>query len=281
MSNLMSDKDHLRSFFYDTAEKLKVRLHTWNTYGQNKTPFFTWIRQEIPLDSGVKTFLDAGCGTGQLLLEAAKVVPDMRLYGIDLSSAMVKETLGRLPGGANVTVGDVEELPFPDCQFDAVTAIHMLYHVPNQVRALAELVRVTKKGGKLFITTTEYDVSSGLNKLHYEGLKKYDFPAFMQDTNSYLRFTPQKARAFLIDLPVHSEECTYTNDVRFPTVESALQYYQSAMMYRQSFGIDDSRIKQEKWELLFKHVRRLVSDSIEKNGFFLMPATVVAFKIHK
>lgn len=281
MSNLMSDKNHLRSFFYDTAEKLKIRLFTWNEYGQNKTSFFTWIRKGIPLNSATKRFLDVGCGTGQLLAESARALPGLEVSGVDLSPAMVNETRGNLSKDATIVVGDAEALPFSDSRFDAVSAIHMLYHVPHQTEAIKELLRVTKKNGVVFITTTEYDVHSGLNKLHYEGLKKFNFPEFMQDASAYLRFTPERARSLLAGIVGHVDELFYKNDVHFPSVESALSYYQSAMMYRQSLGVDDPRIESHKWELLYSDVKQSIEKKMTENGFFLMPSTVVAFRIHK
>lgn len=45
------------------------------------------------------------------------------------------------------------ELPFPDASFDLVIAMHMLYHVREQDKALAEMHRVLKPGGTLAVTT--------------------------------------------------------------------------------------------------------------------------------
>lgn len=280
MSNLMSDKNHLKTFFYDNSTKLKVRLLTWKKYGTNIVPFLTWIRKKIPITNRVVSLLDIGCGTGQFLKETVQVFPKLRVSGLDLSPSMVQETKHKLPVQSMILVGDAESLPFKKNQFDVVTAIHMMYHVPNQKKAFSEMMRVTKKqGGIIFITTTDYDVSSGLNKLHYEGLKKYEFPSFMQNTTSYLRCTPQKIDHLLTVFNVSSKKYIYQNDVHFPTVESALLYYQSAMMYRQSRGLDDKRIELKKWNLLYNHVRNGVSLKLQGLPYFRMPGKVVGYRI--
>jgi SAM-dependent methyltransferase len=63
---------------------------------------------------------------------------------------MVELTRAR---GVDALVGDVQELPFDDGEFDVAVANHMLYHVPDLDRALRELVRVLRPGGRLVATT--------------------------------------------------------------------------------------------------------------------------------
>jgi ubiquinone/menaquinone biosynthesis C-methylase UbiE len=48
---------------------------------------------------------------------------------------------------------DAQDLSFPDASFDAVLANHMLYHVPDRPRALSELRRVLRPGGRLYAAT--------------------------------------------------------------------------------------------------------------------------------
>jgi SAM-dependent methyltransferase len=63
---------------------------------------------------------------------------------------MVELTRAR---GVAAHVGDVQELPFSDGEFDVAVANHMLYHVPDVDRGLAELARVLRPGGRLVAST--------------------------------------------------------------------------------------------------------------------------------
>jgi SAM-dependent methyltransferase len=59
--------------------------------------------------------------------------------------------------GVDARVGDVQELPFDDGEFDVAIAAWMLYHVPDVPRALAELARVLEPGGRLVAVTNYLD----------------------------------------------------------------------------------------------------------------------------
>jgi SAM-dependent methyltransferase len=83
----------------------------------------------------------------------------------DFSAGMLRaarqNTLGRLPV-ANI---DAQAIPFPDSCFDAVLANHMLYHVPDQPRAVAEIRRVLKPGGRLYAATNGATHMTDLDRL--------------------------------------------------------------------------------------------------------------------
>jgi SAM-dependent methyltransferase len=85
--------------------------------------------------------LDVGCGDGRLpsLYAAQEVVC------IDSSQASVAAASAR---GLDARLGRAEDLPFADRTFDVVTCSHTLYHVADPGRAVAELVRVLRTGGR-------------------------------------------------------------------------------------------------------------------------------------
>lgn len=69
---------------------------------------------------------------------------------MDISPRMVELARER---GVDTRVGDVQELPFADGEFDCGVANWMLYHVPDLDRGLRELARVLRPGGRLVATT--------------------------------------------------------------------------------------------------------------------------------
>jgi ubiquinone/menaquinone biosynthesis C-methylase UbiE len=90
--------------------------------------------------------LEAGCGTGLLLREAAKVA--RRSVGLDLSRGMLGPARAR---GLEVMQGSLTHLPLPDACVDLVYSMKVLPHIPPIREALAELARVVRPGGHLLL----------------------------------------------------------------------------------------------------------------------------------
>jgi ArsR family transcriptional regulator len=94
---------------------------------------------------------DLGCGTGQVAAVLAPFVA--RVIAVDGSAAMLQAAKKRLQGTDNVELrrGDLESLPIDDARLDAATLMLVLHHVPEPERALAEVARVLKPGGRAMI----------------------------------------------------------------------------------------------------------------------------------
>jgi demethylmenaquinone methyltransferase/2-methoxy-6-polyprenyl-1,4-benzoquinol methylase len=116
-----------------------------------------WRRQAVEV-TGVRrgaAVLDAATGTGDLAIELARVVlPGGSVAAVDFSEPMLE--LGRrkaaergLPIGFELA--DVEQLPFPDASFDAVTCAFGLRNFLDRGRALSEMVRVVRPGSRVAI----------------------------------------------------------------------------------------------------------------------------------
>jgi SAM-dependent methyltransferase len=94
--------------------------------------------------------LDAGCGSGRTLDDLARLGD---AYGVDLSPAAASAAHDR---GHKTYVAAVEELPFADATFDLVTCLDVIEHTPDDEITLAELLRVTRPGGRLLVTVPAY-----------------------------------------------------------------------------------------------------------------------------
>ncbi len=92
--------------------------------------------------------LDAGCGSGPLF--AALRDRGAEVSGFDQSGGMVELARERLGADADLRVADLAEpLPFPDGEFDLVTASLVLHYLRDWAAPLGELRRVLKPGGRL------------------------------------------------------------------------------------------------------------------------------------
>jgi SAM-dependent methyltransferase len=93
--------------------------------------------------------LDAGCGAGLLSLLAS--LRGARVSALDASAALLAIARDRLPE-ADVRQGDLERLPFADAGFDAITAVNSVFYAADVARAMSELARVARPGGRVVVT---------------------------------------------------------------------------------------------------------------------------------
>jgi arsenite methyltransferase len=108
--------------------------------------------------------LDLGCGAGHLACELARdVAPGGRIIAIDKSSDSVEASKGRvlkegLSDAITVKIGDATDLEFPSETFDFVVAVQVYSFVPNVSRAIQEAARVLRKGGRLLVLESDWDM---------------------------------------------------------------------------------------------------------------------------
>ncbi|HKJ40242.1 MAG TPA: class I SAM-dependent methyltransferase, partial [Anaerolineales bacterium] len=152
-----TDQQYLKTDQYRDSSNLDARVEIHRRFSTNRYGWFKWIfdtLEKLPADAKI---LELGCGHGLLWKENADRIPstwDITLS--DLSSGMLDSAWRNL-----VVTGrsyqfkeiDAQEIPFEDETFDAVIANHMLYHVPDRVKAITEIKRVLKTGGRFVATT--------------------------------------------------------------------------------------------------------------------------------
>ncbi|MGW1147811.1 class I SAM-dependent methyltransferase, partial [Streptomyces sp. NPDC002454] len=102
------------------------------------------VRELADVDGAV---IDVGCGNGRFVERLRRERPERPVVGVDLSAGI----LAGVPG--TVLVADGAALPFAGGTFDAVLAMHMLYHLPDIRAAIAEAARVLRPGGVLVAST--------------------------------------------------------------------------------------------------------------------------------
>jgi SAM-dependent methyltransferase len=96
--------------------------------------------------------LDVGCGPGTITTDLARLVAPGRVVGIDRASeVLVQASAHASQAGVPVEfrAADVYELPFPDASFEVVHVHQVLQHLIDPVRALIEMRRVLRPGGRL------------------------------------------------------------------------------------------------------------------------------------
>jgi len=105
----------------------------------------TEFARECSLPPGAAV-LDVGCGTGALAEALIAQDATLRITGIDISEAFLRAAQARVPGAA-FRLGDAMALESLDAGCDAALSLLVLQFVPDRLRAVRELRRVTRKGG--------------------------------------------------------------------------------------------------------------------------------------
>ena len=135
---------------YRSSDHFDARVRIYELFETRAERWPVWLFSRLGLASGER-LLELGCGTGVLWREnAARIPAGASLTLADLSNGMLDTARARLAGLSpqpHFARADAQSLPFPDGRFDLVMANHMLYHVPDRGRALAELARVLAPGG--------------------------------------------------------------------------------------------------------------------------------------
>ena len=109
--------------------------------------------------------LDMGCGAGRHAFEMYKRGADVIAFDQDADElSTVRERFvamqeaGEVPAGAEADVkeGDALSLPFADGEFDRIVAAEVLEHIPADIQAIQELVRVLRPGGTMAVTVPRW-----------------------------------------------------------------------------------------------------------------------------
>jgi len=92
--------------------------------------------------------LDVGVGTGYPFASYFSF-QGYDVYGIDIAEDLIKECKANFPK-VKAFVGDAENLKFPENYFDAVYCFRTTWYFTNIIKAINEMIRVTKNGGYIF-----------------------------------------------------------------------------------------------------------------------------------
>jgi len=140
--------------------------------------------------------LEVAVGTG---LNLALYGPDVRLTGIDLSPAMLDIARRRAADrhqSVDLREGDAHHLPFGDESFDSVVCTFSLCNIPDVERAVSEMKRVLKHGGRLILV----DHIRSSNKLVYSIQKVVDLLTMRIDGDRMTRRPQDQVRALAFEI---------------------------------------------------------------------------------
>lgn len=135
------------------------------------TPWHGMVRKALRPEDLRGRLLEIGCGRGGFACWLARQpVRPLEIVAADFSDAAVRKgeafaaTLGAT--GVSWKVRDIQRLDEPENSYDTVVSCETVEHVPDPPRAIAELARVLKPGGRLLLTTPNYLGPMGLYRAY-------------------------------------------------------------------------------------------------------------------
>lgn len=168
----MSEK--VRRMFADIADDYD-RVNSILSFGMHHI----WRKRTVELSgaqSGDKV-LDCATGTGDLALEFKEKVGDGYVLGTDFCEAMIEKAPAKAAEhnlDIEFEVADAMDLPYKDDRFDITSIAFGIRNVDDPVKALKEMGRVVKPGGKVVVL--EFGQPNGLLKYPYELYSQYIMP---------------------------------------------------------------------------------------------------------
>lgn len=174
MENKFDNKSFVKEQ-YKNADNLNARinLHRFNT---NKIDWNVWFfeKMNIPEYSNV---LELGCGNGLLWMNNQESINEtLSITLSDFSEGMLQSAKQNINNkNIKYQVIDIQDIPYENESFDIIISRHMLYHVPDIDKALTEVKRVLKPGGKFYVSTNGKEHMQKLGVLVADYDKNIDF----------------------------------------------------------------------------------------------------------
>jgi SAM-dependent methyltransferase len=267
-----TDQDSLSSQMYATEEPLAVRIRTHELYTQPQVDFTAWVLDHVPW-RGDERVLDIGCGSGAYIEPVCRqLVRGGHMLAGDVSWGMLRDAASKpLPTSAAILSSDAMRLPLSDGCCDVVLANHMLYHVPQIERAVAETHRVLRPGGYLLATTNARDsmetfMAEMVEACHALG-HSIDPPP-----SPALRFTLEDGRASLQSCFPHVERDIIESALVFSEAAPPVAYIDS-MRHMVAPGLPDGLT----WKALIEQVERQIRARITAQGEYRVAKTTGVF----
>lgn len=266
VTQLSDNVPHVLRSQYASDENLAKRLNLHEAYSTNEQPWQHWVYEQLSLRDGER-ILELGCGMGQLWVRNGdRIPPDASFVLTDFSAGMLESTraaIGGLINDAEYAVMDAQEINSEDLAFDLVIANHMLYHVPDRRKALGEIRRVLKIGGRAVMT------ANGPTHLRQiDDLLERCFPHVKRDDSAEkfgLETGPAQVKSVFGDVEVR--RCP--DALRVTDMEAIVQYAVSTL---QADELSESGLNA---------LRQALGEAMERDGLFQVDkdsGALLAFK---
>lgn len=180
--------DHQVSDTWERGKPYEQYVGRWSR--RVASEFLSWL--QIPAG---RKWLDVGCGTGALCGAIVDQCAPSSVAGVDPSEGFLKTASQNLAGRAVLCQGSATAIPLDDTSVDVVVSGLVLNFVPDQRAALAEMVRVTRKGGT--IAAYVWDYAEKMELMRYFWTAAVDIDAEAAELDEGSRFPSCRPEALV------------------------------------------------------------------------------------
>ncbi len=151
------------------AENYERFMGRWSRLAAPKLVAFAGL-------AGEGRVLDVGSGTGSLAFAIAERNPAARVLGIDPSKEYVAyaSSVNPFPGHVSFETGDAQQTAFADGTFDACVSLLVFNFIPDPAKAMREVRRITKPGGKISAAVWDYGAGMRMLRVFWDAASALD-----------------------------------------------------------------------------------------------------------
>ncbi len=247
-SKAYQDIRYLKQKQYKDSANLDARAELHRRFSTAVIGWHKWVFDQLDLQPNSR-ILECGCGPGWMWQRQLQHIPaGCSITLTDLSDGMIAEAEAALADSDHdftFKTANIEELPFADNAFDIVIANHMLYHVPDLDKGLAEAARVLAKNGRFYAATNGDEHMQELLVLRQ-----------MTEADRWkLSFRLENGRSLLAPHFNNITLSLYEDSLDVTEVEPLIAYLLSL-----------KHAKSAEWEAGVRRARQKVEQAIRENG---------------
>jgi len=257
---IFQDKSYLRDQQYKDSSNLDARANIHRLYSTSPLDWHVWVFEQMNVQSDM-TVLECGCGPGWLWRNNLERIPkNCQITLSDFSDGMVAEAEAALADSEHdfhFQTVNIEEIPFPDNSFDIVVANHMLYHVPDLAKGLAEVRQVLKPNGRFLAATNGDDHMKEIKELALKiapQVNEFEWP--------HLTFRMENGRSLLEPTFDTIDLIPFPDSLEVTEVEPLIAYIQSMTLLK-AIGVDEETANKKTAEL-----SEAIARKIKEKGAF-------------
>ncbi len=225
---------------YLNASNISARISLHQMYSTGRPGWFQWIYDNCRICRNMN-ILELGCGSGTFwTVNRDKLPPDINVTITDISEGMIRDAKRNITNSGlaqynfSYNTTDCCNIPYPDNSFDIVIANHVLFYCNPVTKAVNEIHRVLKSGGRLICSTYSSRHMQEINQL----VSDFDSRIVLSADRLYTIFGLDNGCQLLNDDFKQIEKKIYKDSLIVDKAEPLIEYIMSCHGNQNQYLLD-------------------------------------------